>query len=109
MKGWVHRHPLITNLALMLLVVVPGYVRIEGIINQACDDRRDQAVLLRGLVELSDDGRGSINLTGFESFKDLDPETQRYLRDVEAASQRAPEPSEFVRHALALVDVPECS
>lgn len=108
MRAWIDRHPLLTNLALMLVVVVPGYFRIEGIVSQACEDRRNQAVLLRSLVEISDDGRGSTNLTRFPSFDQLDPETQTYLREVEAASRQAPEPSEFVRHALALVDVPEC-
>lgn len=108
-RGFIHRHPLFVNLVLIVLVAGPGYLRLENISNSACEDRRDQAVLLRGLVELSDDGTGRIHLTGFPSFKDLDPDTQRYLTDVENASKQAPRPSEFVRHALELVQVPDCN
>jgi hypothetical protein len=108
MIGWANRHPFPANLLITLLIVVPGYLRIEGIIDQACEDRRDQAILLRGLVELSDDGNGALNLTGFPSFNDLDPAMQRYLRDLENASRQAPNPSRFVENALKLVQVPEC-
>lgn len=108
MRTWIQRHPLLTNLVLIVVLVGPGYWRLEQINNQACQDRHDQAILLRQLVELSDDGDGGFNLTGFESFNDLDPAMQKYLRDLEAASRQAPNPSKFVEHALALVEVPNC-
>jgi hypothetical protein len=108
MNRWAQRNPILTALILVLVVAVPGFLRQEAIINTACHDRQDHAILLRGLVELSDDGNGTLNLTGFESFGDLDPETQRYLTDLEEASRQAPRPSEFVKNALALVDVPDC-
>jgi hypothetical protein len=76
--------------------------------DRSCTDRRDARLVLRELVELSDDGDG-FNLTGFDSFKELDPATQRYLSDLEAASKQAPQPSEFVQHALALLDIPDCA
>jgi hypothetical protein len=104
---WVDKHPLLTNVILIVLIAGPGYFRLEGIVNQACEDRRNGRIILRELVELSDDGTG-LSLTGFDSFDDLDPETQQYLRDLEAASREAPRPSEFVRSALTLLDIPEC-
>lgn len=115
MRGWVHRHPLLTSLLLIVLVAGPGYLRVENIVDrlhsideEACDDRRDQALLLRDLIELSDDERGGFNLTGIESFDELDPATQRYLADLEAASKVAPNPSKFVENALALLNIPDC-
>lgn len=105
----VDRHPWLASLVLILVVAVPGYLRLEGIVNQACEDRRDSKLILRELVELSDDGRGGFNLTGIESFNDLDPATQKYLSDLEAASKTAPNPSKFVKDALALLDIPECN
>lgn len=108
MRAWIHRHPLLTNLILIVAIIGPGYWRLEGIVNQACEDRRNGRIILRELVELSDDGRGGFHLTGIDSFNDLDPATQRYLRDLEAASQQAPRPSEFVQHALALLEIPDC-
>ena len=116
LRSWTHRHPILVNLFLIVAVVAPGYFRVEtliddqhDIIDQACEDRRDQKIILRQLVELSDDGRGGLNLTRFESFNDLDPAMQKYLRDLEAASRQAPQPSKFVENALALLDVPQCS
>lgn len=115
MRDWANRHPLLTNLVITLLVVVPGYLRIEGIIDdqheiidQACDDRRDTVLVLRALVDLSDDDDGRLNLTTIPSFQDLSPEMQRYLTDLENAANQSPRPSEFVKNALALLDVPEC-
>lgn len=108
MRAWIHRHPLLTNLILIVLVAGPGYFRLEQQGEQACQDRRNSKLILRELVELSDDGRGAINLTGLDSFDELDPATQQYLRDLEEASRQAPRPSEFVRSALALLDVPTC-
>lgn len=115
MKDWIRRHPLLTNVVLIVLIVGPGYWRLEVQSSrigdqaaQSCQDRRNGRLILRELVELSDDGRGGFNLTGIESFNDLDPEMQQYLRDLEAASQQSPHPSEFVQHALALLEVPDC-
>lgn len=116
MKHWIRTHPLVTTVALIVLIVGPGYWRLEvqndriaAQAAQSCQDRRNGRLILRELVELSDDGRGGFNLTRIESFNDLDPETQQYLRDLEAASQQAPRPSEFVQHALALLKVPDCN
>lgn len=108
LRGFAHRHPLLVNLILIVLVVAPGYLRLEGIIDQACQDRRDQKIVLRELVDLSDDGRGRLNLTSIPSFQDLSPETQRYLADLEAAANQSPRPSQFVRNALALLTIPDC-
>ena len=115
MRSWIHRHPLLTTLLLIVLVAGPGYLRIEhivdeqkAIITQACEDRRDQKIILRQLVELSDDG-GQLNLTGFPSFKELDPATQQWVRDLQDAANQSPRPSQFVKNALALLDVPQCS
>lgn len=115
MKHWIRTHPLVTTVALIVLIVGPGYWRLEvqndriaAQAAQSCQDRRNGRLILRELVELSDDGRGAINLTGLDSFDELDPATQQYLRDLEEASRQAPRPSEFVRSALALLDVPTC-
>lgn len=110
------RHPLWTPVLLMVLVAGPGYLRIEqildeqhNIITQACEDRRDQKIILRQLVELSDDGGGRLDLTSFPSFQELDPATQQWVRDLEDAANQSPRPSQFVENALALLDVPQCS
>lgn len=112
---WFARHPALTTVVLIVLIVGPGYYRLEQtiddqdrIIEQACDDRRDNVVILRELVDLSDDGRGGMNLTGLPSFQELSPETQRYLRDLETAANQSPRPSSFVKNALALLEVPDC-
>lgn len=105
---WADRHPWLVSLVLILVVAVPGYLRLEGTIDRACEDRRDQALLLRDLVNLSDDDSGGFNLTGIPSYKQLDRETQRYLADLEAASKQAPDPDGFVKNALALLDIPTC-
>lgn len=108
MRTWAYRHPILTNLVLIVLVVAPGYWRLEQQAAQACEDRRESKLLLRDLVELSDDDVGGFNLTAIPSFNDLDPETQQYLTDLESASKQAPRPSEFKRNALKLLDIPEC-
>lgn len=108
MKDWIHKHPLVTNLILIVLIVGPGYFRLEQQSAQACEDRRNGRLILRELVELSDDGSGGFNLTGIDSYNELDPATQKYLRDLEEASQQAPRPSEFVHNALELLDIPDC-
>lgn len=116
MRNWTVRHPLLTTLVMIVLVAGPGYWMIEQQTHrtaeqatQACEDRRNGRLILRELVELSDDGRGGFNLTSIDSFKDLDPATQKYLSDLEAASKQSPHPSEFVQSALALLDVPDCT
>lgn len=115
MNAWLRRHPLLVNVLLIVLIVGPGYFRLEQTVaadhrqdETACEDRRNGRIILRELVELSDDGSGGFNLSGFDSFNDLDPAMQTYLRDVEEASKQAPRPSEFVDSALKLLVVPEC-
>lgn len=114
MRAWLHRHPLLANLVVVVTVVAPGYLRIEqildeqqAIIDQACHDRRDQKIVLRQLVELSDED-GQLNLTGFPSFHEMPPEVQAWVRDLEAAANQSPNPSSFAKKALALLDVPDC-
>ena len=75
---------------------------------QSCIDRRNGRLILRELVELSDDGDGGFNLTGLDSFDQLDPATQRYLTELEQASRDAPRPSVFVKNALDLLEIPNC-
>lgn len=113
---WANRYPWLTSLILVVLIIAPGYWRLEQNVNeserlsqQACEDRRTGRLILRELVELSDDGQGGFNLTGIASYNDLDPATQKYLADLEAASKQAPRPSEFVESALELLDVPDCN
>lgn len=131
MRDWIHRHPLLTNLLLIVLIVGPGYWRIEGvideqkaIIDQACADRVDSVSILRELVKLSDDSRGGggrVPLTALPSFAEVkqeNPDVAAWIEDLEAALTPPPPEGEaegepppasvFVRRALALLDVPDC-
>lgn len=133
LSGWVRRHVLLTNLIILVLVAGPGYLRLETAIDdaesaasaaadnardledfviesalRACEQRHDIIIILRQLVELTDAGGGTGDLTQIDGFDRLTPELQTYLRNLVASAAGSDEPSRFVRDALALLIVPTC-
>lgn len=124
-RGWTRRRPLLAALVLVLAVAVPGYWRLDQIVadaadtndrlaafvvessNATCESRADFREVLRNLVLLSDDGSG-LNLSAIPSFAELPQTVKTYLLDLEAASESAPNPSEFVTRALALLEPVPC-
>lgn len=132
-RGISKRRPLLAALVIVLVVAVPGYAMLGQAIDDAnaaaekaettsralaafvisqaettCHERQDFREVLRSLVELSDDGTG-LDLDAVPSFENLPETVKTYLRELEARSQQAPEPSRFVRDALELLDTVDCA
>ena len=130
MIDWANRHPLVTNLIITLLVVVPGYLRIEQAAEEArdaasavevesarstleaCHSRRDTIIVLRGLVELTSEtsGGGSVDLTAVDGFDDLSADVRFYMANLNALINASP-PSDsgFVDRALERLPIPDCT
>jgi hypothetical protein len=124
---WTQRHPLLTALVLVVVVAVPGFVRVERAADkahaaaeavkaetarataEACHSRRDTIIVIRGLVELSAETGGGVDLTGVDGFDDLSPDLQFYFSNLQAMLNATPPPDQgFVDRALKRLPVPEC-
>lgn len=106
--------PLALAYLLILAVAIFGAWQSHQQDVERCRDSRDARMVLRQLVELTDDGGGqALPLTKVPGYADLDPEMQTYLANLEAALAPPPAgedrpPSQFVARALTLLPLPDC-
>jgi hypothetical protein len=127
---WLNGRPLTTALLVVLVVAVPGYLRVETIAADtaalaedleleaarsaldACESRRTTIVIVRQLVEVSysGDGVGAL-FTGADGFALLDPVERAYFtnleEDLNAAGGGGNEAAKA--RALAVLEVPDCA
>ena len=127
-RGWTQQHPLLTALLLVVVVAVPGYLRLEYAIGEAqdaavavaaeteraqlesCESRRDRVMVLRQLVELTAETGADVHFGKVPGFDELEPELRTYLLALEAQLNAGPPPDrDFVNQALELLVVPDCS
>lgn len=73
-----------------------------------CEERNTTREALRGTIDAALTGDGLGDLTSLPSYRDLDPDTQRFVREIVEAARSGPSSADALRSYRATLTDEDC-